>query len=59
MKSEAIVHHINLVDFMKNYYDLCIYDIGPINNNIEIIEYAPTLFSEIRRKFGVSDDLLF
>lgn len=30
---------------MNTYNELCIYDIGPTNNTIEIIEYAPAIFS--------------
>jgi len=38
---------------MNIYNDLLIYDIGPTNNTIEIIEFAPETFKNIRRKFGV------
>jgi hypothetical protein len=44
---------------MEEYNDLCIYDIGPTNNLIEIVEYAPSIFQEIRKKFKISDDILF
>ena len=44
---------------MNAYNELCIYDIGPTNNTIEIIEYAPAIFSQIRQKFGISDEILF
>ena len=44
---------------MDTYNDLCIYDIGPANNQIEIIEYAPQIFSEIRKQFKITDEMLF
>ena len=44
---------------MNVYNEMCIYDIGPTNNVIEIVEYAPQIFSQIRKKFGITDDFLF
>ncbi|CDW82893.1 1-phosphatidylinositol-4-phosphate 5-kinase [Stylonychia lemnae] len=56
---DNIKHQIDLIDFMNAFNDYLIYDIGPTNNTIEIIEFAPATFSAIRQKFGISDDLLF
>ena len=34
---------------MTAYNEQCIYDIGPTNNIIEIVEFAPHIFSKIRK----------
>jgi hypothetical protein len=45
---------------MEEMGHLCFYDLGLGQcHAIEIIEHAPTIFSELRRKYGISDDFLF
>jgi hypothetical protein len=53
-------HKVQLVDFMENHGDKCIYDLGDdANIRIQITEYYPKLFKEIRKKTGISEDFLF
>lgn len=44
---------------MDLYNNICIYEIGNTAHSIEIVEFAPSIFKDIRKKCGVSDDLLF
>ena len=39
--SETVSHEVDIVNFINSHNDLCIYDVGPANNTIEIVEYAP------------------
>jgi hypothetical protein len=44
---------------MDEHGNLCIYDLGMAKHgNIEIIEYAPSIFKDIRKRCGISEDLL-
>lgn len=47
-------------DFYERHSDLCIYETGPSGENfLEIVEFAPKIFGDIRRKFNVSETMLF
>jgi hypothetical protein len=50
---------IDLQEFKKSYNDLCIYELENFDEHIQIVEYAPTIFQEIRRQKGISEDYLF
>lgn len=43
---------------MTEHNELCIYEIGT-THLIEVVEYAPTLFKELRKKAGFDEDYLF
>jgi hypothetical protein len=45
---------------MEKYEAVCIYEIEEDGNNkLDIVEYAPQVFREIRQQNGVSEDILF
>ena len=45
---------------MENHGDKCIYDLGDdAHIRIQITEYYPKLFKEIRKKTGISEEFLF
>lgn len=55
---ESVTHRIDIKKFMVESKDLCIYDSNSAQV-MEIVEYAPELFKEIRENSGVSDEFLF
>lgn len=57
---EKVPHSINLQQVMSELGNLCFYDVGQDSrHNLEIVEHAPEVFSQIRAQYRVTTDFLF
>jgi hypothetical protein len=55
-----VTHRVNLVEVMYELGHLCFYDVSEGQyKTLEIIEYQPGIFRDLRRMFKVSEDTLF
>jgi hypothetical protein len=55
-----VTHRVNLVDVMNELGHLCFYDVSEGQyKTLEIIEYQPGIFRDLRRMFKVSENTLF
>ena len=59
-RAESRSHEIDVGKVIEELDTLCVYDIGASKKaTFTIIEHAPSLFRDIRKKFGVTEDFLF
>ena len=55
-----VTHRINLVEVLYELAHLCFYDVSEGQcKTLEIVEYQPGIFRDLRRMFKVTEDTLF
>lgn len=45
--------------FKENYEEFTVYEAGDMNEHMQIIEYAPALFREIRKQYNINSEFFF